>query len=47
VWALLDHILAHAPVKGVVLERDEQLPAFGTLLEEIGRVRQVWGRHRP
>jgi uncharacterized protein (UPF0276 family) len=47
VWALLDHILAHAPVKGVVLERDEQLPPFDRLLEEISRVRQVWGRHRP
>jgi uncharacterized protein (UPF0276 family) len=46
VWALLDHILARAPVKGVILERDENLPPFTTLLEEIDRVRDVWGRHR-
>jgi uncharacterized protein (UPF0276 family) len=46
VWVLLDHLLAHAPVKGVVLERDEQLPPFSRLLEEIGRVREVWGKHR-
>jgi uncharacterized protein (UPF0276 family) len=45
VWMLLDHILAHAPVKGVVLERDEQLPPFTSLLEEVVRVREVWGRH--
>ncbi len=45
VWALLDHVLARAPIKGVILERDEELPPFGMLLEEIGRVRQLWGRH--
>ena len=45
VWALLDHVLARAPVKGVILERDEDLPPFALLLEEIERVRQVWGRH--
>jgi uncharacterized protein (UPF0276 family) len=47
VWALLDHILSRAPVKGVILERDERLPPFATLLEELGRVRQVWGRRGP
>ena len=46
VWALLDHVLARAPVKGVILERDEDLPPFPTLLEEVRRVRDVWGRHR-
>jgi uncharacterized protein (UPF0276 family) len=45
VWALLDHILARAPVKGVILERDENLPPFPTLLEEIQRVRELWRRH--
>ena len=45
VWALLDHVLARAPVKGVILERDENLPPFTTLLEEVRRVRDVWGRH--
>ena len=45
VWALLDLVLARAPVKGVILERDENLPPFAVLLEEIGRVRDVWRRH--
>ncbi len=45
VWALLDHILARARVKGVILERDENLPPFSTLLEEIRRVRELWRRH--
>lgn len=45
VWALLDHVLARALVKGVILERDEDLPPFAVLLEEIGRVREVWGKH--
>ncbi len=45
VWSLLDHMLARAPVKGVILERDEELPPFALLLEEIARVRQVWGSH--
>jgi uncharacterized protein len=47
VWTLLERVLARAPVKGVVLERDENLPTFSLLLEEIGRVRDLWRRCRP
>ncbi|HEY8162378.1 MAG TPA: DUF692 domain-containing protein [Methylocystis sp.] len=39
VWALYDRIVAHAPVKGVILERDERLPRFGELLDEVARAR--------
>jgi uncharacterized protein (UPF0276 family) len=46
VWNLLDHVLARAPVNGVILERDENLPPFATLLEEIERVRRVWEPYR-
>lgn len=39
VWALYDRVVARAPVKGVVLERDERLPAFEELLGEVARAR--------
>ncbi len=39
VWALYDRIVARAPVKGVILERDERLPPFGELLDEVERAR--------
>jgi uncharacterized protein len=39
VWALYDRIVARAPVKGVILERDERLPPFGELLDEVARAR--------
>ncbi len=41
VWDLLGHVLARAPVKGVVLERDENLPPFEVLLGELDRARSV------
>ncbi len=46
VWALLEEVLARAPVKGVILERDEDLPPFGELLAELDRARSVGRRHR-
>ncbi|MBL1258787.1 DUF692 domain-containing protein [Methylocystis sp. Sn-Cys] len=39
VWALYDCIVARAPVKGVILERDERLPVFAELLDEVARAR--------
>lgn len=41
VWALMKEVLAHAPVKGVVLERDENLPGWEALGAEIERARQM------
>ncbi len=41
VWALMEGALARAPVKGVVLERDENLPPFNKLLKELERARAV------
>jgi uncharacterized protein len=46
VWSLLDEVLARAPVKGVILERDEDLPPFGELLGELDRARGLGRRHR-
>jgi uncharacterized protein (UPF0276 family) len=45
VWSLMERILARAPVKGVVLERDEDLPPFGTLLDELEHAREIGRRH--
>ena len=45
VWDLMDEVVARAPVKGIILERDENLPPFGELLEELGRARQIGKRH--
>lgn len=39
VWALYDRIVARAPVRGVILERDERLPPFAELLGEVARAR--------
>lgn len=39
VWALYDRIVARAPVRGVILERDERLPPFAELLDELARAR--------
>lgn len=41
VWGLFERVVAEAPVKGVVLERDERLPPFPELLEEIARARGI------
>lgn len=45
VWALYDRIVARAPVKAVVLERDERLPPFGDLLDEVARARATLEEH--
>lgn len=45
VWALLDTVLARAPVKGVILERDEHIPPVGELVEELARARESGRRH--
>ncbi len=48
IWKLMEEVLANTPVKGIVLERDENLPAFSELLgelqkaKEIGRMNQIW-----
>ena len=39
VWALYDRVVARAPVRAVILERDERLPPFGELLDEVARAR--------
>ncbi|WP_363349119.1 DUF692 domain-containing protein [Methylocystis echinoides] len=45
VWDLYDRIVARAPVKGVILERDERLPPFAELLAEVARARGALQEH--
>ena len=45
VWQLMEEVVKYAPVKGIILERDEQLPAFDELLHELDRARSILQRH--
>ncbi len=45
VWDLMDVVLARAPVKGVILERDEDLPPFKDILAELERARAIGRRY--
>lgn len=41
VWTLLETVLARAPVKGVILERDENIPPFAELVGELEQARAI------
>ena len=45
VWTLMEEVIAKAPVRGIVLERDENLPAFSELASEVERARSLLSRH--
>jgi uncharacterized protein len=45
VWDLLELVLMRAPVKGVILERDENIPPFSELVRELDRAREIGERH--
>jgi uncharacterized protein len=45
VWDLLEAVVARAPVRGIILERDEDLPPLGELLAELDRARSIGRRH--
>lgn len=45
VWDLMDYVLSRAPVKGVILERDENLPEFSELITELERARTLGRQH--
>jgi hypothetical protein len=44
VWRLLETAVARANVKGIILERDERLPPFGELLDELDMARAIGRR---
>jgi uncharacterized protein (UPF0276 family) len=45
VWELMDFVLARAPVRGAILERDENLPPFESLLNELQEARALGRKH--
>jgi uncharacterized protein (UPF0276 family) len=45
VWDLMGQVIARAPVKGIVLERDENLPPFPEVLAELERARSIGRQH--
>jgi uncharacterized protein len=45
VWRLLEAAVARSNVKGIILERDERLPPFAQLLDEIDQARAIGRRH--
>lgn len=44
IWDLLGEVLSRAPVRGVVLERDENIPPLRSLMPELHRVRDMLAR---
>ena len=46
VWTVLEEVVARAPIKGIILERDENLPPFAELSAELERARQTGRRHQ-
>ena len=40
-WALLEWLVSRAPVRAVIVERDDELPPFADLLAEVRRARKV------
>jgi hypothetical protein len=45
VWKLMDEVLASVPVKGIVLERDENLPPFAEISAEVEHARKIGRCH--
>ena len=45
VWQTLEAAVSRSPVKGIILERDEQLPPFAELLVELEQARSIGRRH--
>jgi uncharacterized protein (UPF0276 family) len=48
VFQLLEFVMAQAPVKGVLLERDSNFPdSFQELLDDLFRAREIFDRYSP
>jgi uncharacterized protein (UPF0276 family) len=46
IWQLLHEVVQFAPVRGIILERDERLPPLVELLSELDRARNYWNQPR-
>lgn len=47
VWQLLGEVLRRAPVRGVILERDENIPPFSEIVAELQTARRLWPQPAP
>ncbi|MFO1066582.1 MAG: DUF692 domain-containing protein [Pirellulales bacterium] len=45
VWQLMEEVVKIAPVKGLLLERDENMPPFDELIAELDRARELCARY--
>jgi uncharacterized protein (UPF0276 family) len=45
VWRVLEEAVSRASVRGIILERDENLPVLAELLAELDRARAIGRRH--
>ncbi len=45
VWGVLEAAVSRAPVRGIILERDENLPPFADLMSELDQARTIGRRH--
>jgi uncharacterized protein (UPF0276 family) len=45
VWTVLEAAVCQSPVRGIILERDENLPPFAELLNELDQARSIGRRH--
>ena len=45
VWQLLEWTLGHRQIAGVILERDEKLPTFTSVVAETDSARSVWQKY--
>ena len=47
VWRLVEYVVARGPVKGILVERDQNYPPFSELLDELRTARQILGAAAP
>ncbi|MGB0582911.1 MAG: DUF692 domain-containing protein [Limisphaerales bacterium] len=45
IWELMDAVLQHGAVKGAILERDTNFPAFDEVRGELKQAREIGSRH--
>ena len=45
VWNVLDFAVRKAPLRGIILERDENIPPFMGLCDELARARTIGRQH--
>jgi uncharacterized protein (UPF0276 family) len=46
IWKLLDAVLTHAPVRGIVIEQNDKFSSVEGLLDRVARARELGQRHR-